>query len=246
MKQSIIYWSYIIILSVICQPNFAQDTTTVTMDAPTSLPQDSTQVDTQSIKKKKYDGARFMRIGVDAKSIVFPLLFPGKSMVEVSLDYKYREKSFLVTEAGWGRGAYDYPHMAYNTNAYYFRAGIENSLLTPRHPFDFDVAFVGFRYAIGVGNRGDATYTFDSPFGGTFTNTVDAESFFVHWGEAVAGMKLEVMPRLFLGWTGRAKFLFNNSRFKNIKPHYIAGYGNADNSTSFDIGLNVQYIIFKK
>lgn len=199
----------------------------------------------KSLNKKKYQGIQFLRIGADIKSIVMPVIFSGKSFVEIAADYKYKDKLYWAGELGWGNGTYDYPHLNYSTKTTYLRLGLDNSILNPKYERDFDIAFVGFRYGMGLGKRSVATYAFDSPFGGEFSNEVDAESFFVHWGEIVAGMKLEIIKNVFVGWTGRAKFLFNNSAFETIKPHFVAGYGNADKSTSFDIGLYVQYKLFQ-
>lgn len=235
----IVVW--IIVLQLFNNSSIAQIDSTYTDS--TSIQKDSVHVDTIKMKKK-YEGERFLRIGTDVKALTFPVLFPGKSFAEFTLDYKYKDKTYAGAEIGWGKGNFDYPHLKYSTNTFYLRAGLDNSLLALRHSQDYDIVYAGFRYAMGFGNRSFATYSFDSPFGGEFVGEYDPERYFVHWGEVLFGMKVEIYPRCFLGWTGRAKFLFNKNTFETISPFYIAGYGNADRATSFDMSLYASFLIF--
>lgn len=202
-------------------------------------------VDSTSVKKKKYGGYYQWRVGTDLARIGFNFINPGKMGYDFQVDFKDRDKIYWTAEAGYGRGKIDYEQLKYTTHTTYLKVGLDNAMLKPGGEKDFDIVFLGVRYAAAYGNRSDATYSFDSPFGGVYEGVQEGQNFFVHWGEITLGMKLEVWKRVFMGWTARGKFLFNPGVFKEISPNYIAGYGSADNATSFDINLYLSYALIR-
>lgn len=202
-----------------------------------------TQLPADTSKPKMTDHQ--LRLGIDMSRFLANALQADKQSYEVALDYHFRTKVYLVAEAGAGWGKVDFDYLKYNSNTVFARLGIEQSLLDLQSEKDFDMAFVGLRYGAGFGQRTEASYIVGSPFGGSANGTIPAQSFFVHWGELVAGLKLEVLPRTFLGWTLRAKFLLNSGTFKELAPSYIAGYGPGDKSTNFDINFYLSYALFR-
>lgn len=226
----------------------AQDNTAIFPTDSVSI-KDSSQkaisAENTKLPKQKYAGPYQWRLGIDIARIGFNIADPNRQTYELQLDYKDSDKRYWVLETGYGSGKVDFDYLAYKTQAGFIKIGLDNSMFKPMSKRDFDIVFFGVRYGMALGNRQEATYSFDSPFGGTFVGTADPESFFIHWGEVNIGMKLEVWKRVYLGWTGRAKFLFNAGTFKEIKPTHIAGYGSADKSTSFDINLYLSYALIR-
>lgn len=240
--QCIKIWMLAIVACCIGLQAKAQDT------VQTSVPAEDTlaRVDTvPEVPAQKFDGIYQWRVGIDLMRIGFNFSNPQRQGFDLQADYRDRNVHYWAAEAGFGKGKIDYGHLSYNATNAYLRIGVDQAMLKPERRTDFDIVFIGARYGAAFGQRSEATYTFDSPFGGEYTGTQPAQSYFVHWGEVLFGMKLEVWKRCFMGWTVRGKFLFNGGIFKEITPDYIAGYGSADKPTTFDVNLYLSYALFR-
>jgi hypothetical protein len=62
-----------------------------------------------------------------------------------------------------------------------------------------------------------------------------------HWGELVFGMKGELFPNFFFGWSFRAKFPFAVTKDDNIKPYIVPGIGKITGGTPFDFSVGLYY-----
>lgn len=195
------------------------------------------------VKKPKTPYVHQFSIGYDLSSIVFNIVQPGSSSYEITADYALRNNLFLAAETGFGNGSIDYDHLQYETNSYFIRVGVNKSLLDKLANHDFDIAFIGARYGIGIGQRGEATYFVPSPFGPDIPGHLDAQSFLVHWGELTAGIRVEFWKGIYAGWNVRAKFMLNPGVFGQLAPNYVAGYGKGDKSTSFGFNFYLCYAL---
>jgi hypothetical protein len=149
----------------------------------------------------------------------------------------------MNAEAGFGKGTIDYSYLNYNTNSFFIKGGVQKVMVERIGPNDFDGVFVGANYGFAAGKRTEASYTVTSPFGTEKSGTVPAQNFTAHWGELVAGIRVEFLPHIFVGWNLRGKFLLNAGSFKELSPNFIAGYGKGDKSTVFDFNFYLCYAI---
>ncbi len=200
-------------------------------------------IDTSSKKKIKTPYIHQFRIGVDISRIAFNIMYPSKQGYEVQADYLLPRQLYLAAEAGFGRGKVDYDNLKYDNKSIFVRIGIEKQFLDVISTKDFDIGFIGARYGIGIGSRGDATYTISSPFGTPTEGSIPAQNFVVHWGEITGGIKVELWQGIFAGWNIRGKFMMNSGVFKQLAPGYIPGYGRGDKTTVFDFNFYLSYAI---
>jgi hypothetical protein len=184
-----------------------------------------------------------VRFGFDISRIAFNLANTSRYSYEMQADYSRNAKLYMVAEAGWGGSTTDYEHLKYKGSNFFLRAGVDQSLLDRMGLTDFDMAFLGIRYGIGLGNRSEASFLVPSPFGPPAQGTEPAESYIVHWGEVTAGVKVEMWKGFFAGWNMRMKFLLNPGRFERLSPSYIAGYGKGDKTTAFDFNFYLSYAL---
>lgn len=199
---------------------------------------------TAAAKKKRAAFERQLRFNIDIYKPIASLAYPSRYSYELMADYTFREDKYLVIEAGYGGGKIDYPNLKYKTYNGFLKAGIDISMFDRLDSKDWDIILVGFRYGIGVGQRGPADFIVDNPFGAPRTDRVDARNFIAHWGEITAGMRFELLPRFFAGWNVRAKFFLNSGTFDGqVSPNNIAGYGKGDQSTSFDFNFYLSYAL---
>jgi hypothetical protein len=205
----------------------------------TSITNDSTI----HVKQRKEPAVRQLRFGIDMFRIAYSLMYPSRQGYEVQADYLIGKKLYALAEAGFGKGKVDYDNLRYDNNGYFLRVGLDQQFLDIVNSRDFDIGFIGIRYGIGSGNRGEATYLVPSPFGPAKEGKVDAQQFVVHWGEITGGIKVEFWKGFFAGWNVRGKFLLNSGIFKELAPNYIPGYGKGDKSTVFDFSIYLSYAL---
>jgi len=184
-----------------------------------------------------------LRVGFDISRIAFNLMYPSKQAYEVQADYALRGKLYFAAEAGLGSGKIDYSNLKYSNTGFFVKAGVDNSILDKLTDSDFDMAFIGARYGMGVGKRSDATYIVTNLFGPPVSGTIPGQNFVVHWGELVAGIKVEFLKHLYAGYTMRGKFLLNSGVFKELAPNYIPGYGKGDKTVVFDFNFYLSYAV---
>lgn len=216
--------------------------------AQATLPSDTTVAtpapDTAATKKlPKLPYVHQFRLGFDLGRVAFNFMYPSRQGYEIQADYAMRGKLYAAAEGGFGRGRIDYDNLKYTTSSYFVRIGIDQSVLDRLGAYDFDMAFIGVRYGIGMGQLSEATYLVPSLFGPPAEGSVPGKNYTVHWGEIVGGIKVEVGKGIFVGWNFRGRFMFNAGTFKELAPNYIAGYGKGDKSTVFDFNLYLSYAI---
>ncbi|MEZ5016264.1 MAG: DUF6048 family protein [Flavipsychrobacter sp.] len=174
----------------------------------------------------------------------FTTLFQDRyTNYEMEVDYYWKKEGYLSLEGGYGTATVDYTDLKYNSTNTFVKVGYNKSMLSRIMPKDWDMAFIGVRYAVGFINRGDANYLIvDSTWGNT-PGVVAGKTLTAHWAEVVGGVKVEVYKGFFLGWTARGKFLLNQKQFKELPPSYMAGYGKGDKNTIFDFNFYFSYAI---
>lgn len=192
------------------------------------------------------DSAHQLRLGFDISRILFNEMQKDKEKrisYELELDFYWRRDLYVVAEGGWGNASLNYPDLAYNSSNIFFRAGINKSLLPRLAQNDWDMAFIGLRYGVGLINRSDASYMITDSTWGTVSGNVPATNLTAHWIELTGGVRVEVAKHLFLGWNMRGKFMLNAKQFTELPPYNIAGYGKGEKNTVFDFNIFLSYAI---
>lgn len=195
-------------------------------------------------KKAKQPYQPQVRLLFDVGNFALNFTESGRKDYEFCIDYLYKNNWYLVAEGGIAKGNIDFNNLKYQTNSSYLRIGGDKSLLPAIHNRDFDIVFFGFRYGAGFGTRSEVYYEIPSQFGPTRDGQLEAQNFFVHWGEMTGGIRVELWKGIYAGWNFRARFLLNPKTFEQkLTPNYIAGYGNADKGTSFGFNIYLGYAL---
>lgn len=204
--------------------------------------QDTTTAKPKRRKEIKADGHQ-LRIGVDIVNPIMNAFMKTRQNYELGLDYYFKKEVYLVAEGGFGDAKVDYTDLKYTTNSTFVRVGVDKCMLQRLFPGDWDMAFIGMRYGLGMIQRGPATYTIDNPLWGPTTGTIDSRNFTAHWAEITAGVRVELLKGFVAGWNVRAKFMLNAKSFEDLSPAYISGYGKGDKSTAFDFNFYLCYAL---
>lgn len=187
--------------------------------------------------------SRQLRLGFDISRLVFNNIYQNRTGYELMLDMSLRKDLYLVAEGGTGYADIDYDNLKYRTDNTFFRLGFDKFMFPRKRPEDWDGAFVGLRYGLGLLNRSEAWYRTDDGLGGVTTGTAAGERSTAHWFELTGGMRMELLPRVFAGWNLRGRFLLNQRSFGDLLPAYIAGYGPGDKQAVFDFNFYLCYAL---
>ncbi len=176
-----------------------------------------------------------VKLGTDLSYAGLSLLKENRSLYELNADIDFYR--FLLT-ADFGLSDYDLidESFNYNNSGSYYRAGLDYNLLkiTP----DENTIYLGMRY-VASDYTENFNYYYSDPFYGDFQEDITAIKRNSRWFEMVLGMKVKVWDRIFLGWTGRFKFLKSTSSLPSSFGNYwIPAYGKGVNDTMW--GLNYQ------
>jgi len=186
---------------------------------------------------------RQVRLLVDVSKPIINALVPSRTSYEASLDWSVGRELYLVAEGGWGRASFDYPDLSYTSRSTFAKVGLDKSLLVRLDEKDWDGAQFGFHYGIAPVRISDARYTTSDTVWGGGAGVVPGRSGLYHWGEIAGGVRLQLVPQIFAGWNIRARFLLNQNSFPELRPSFVAGYGQGDRNTVFDFNVYVGYAL---
>ena len=186
----------------------------------------------------RYEGPR---VGVDISRFLLPAMSSGnRSGWELQADIPYKGNFFPTFETGMQWFDDKQATFHYKNNGAYGRLGIDMNIVKFESLKDHDFMFVGFRYGYAIFNQQPDSIT-TSNYWGSRVTSLDRHPMNAHWGELVFGMKGELLPNFFFGWSLRAKFPLVVTNDQNIKPYIIPGLGKTGNGTPFDFSINVSY-----
>ncbi len=203
------------------------------------------QADSQrnNVIEKKMPVQHQLRLAVDISKPIANIVSKDKSSYELQLDYSLKNDVYFILEGGFGNSVIDYPDLKYNTTNSFARIGFDKSMLQRLFPNDWDMIFVGMRYGVGFIKRSEASFTTNDNFWGVTTGTIPAVHLTAHWAELTGGLRLELLKGFYAGYTIRAKFLLNQSPFRELPPAFVAGFGKIEKTTSFDFNFYLCYAI---
>ncbi len=186
----------------------------------------------------RYEGPR---IGVDLSRLLLPYLQDAKrSGWEIQADIPVKGNLFPTFETGMQWFDEERDNFRYKNNGPYARLGLDLNILKFESLSDDDIVFVGARYGFSR-FRHQATAIGYSNYWGDLETTVPERTLNAHWAELVFGMKGELMPNIFLGWSLRAKFPFAKTKDPNMDPYIIPGIGKTSGDVPFDFSLGFYY-----
>ncbi len=186
----------------------------------------------------RYEGPR---VGIDLSRFLLPYLQTAKrNGWEIQADIPYKGNLFPTFETGMQWFDDKQKTFHYKNNGTYARVGLDMNIVKFQTLKDHDFVFIGFRYGYSMFNQQtDSIGT--SNYWGSISTSLPRHPMNAHWGELVFGMKGEILPNFFFGWSLRAKFPFSISKDDNIHPYIIPGIGKTGGGTPFDFSVGVYY-----
>lgn len=199
--------------------------------------------ETDTVVKSTFRG---LRLEVDLVPIASNFIFKGEQYgYEAGIYADIKHKYFPAFEMGFaGANKTSAEAVNFTTSGLYGRVGVDLNLIKPKKdqkPTN-NIFFAGAR--IGF-----------SPFAYSFTNVVVPNNYWGTditqnfnnltttrvWFEIVAGMRVEVLKNIYMGWTVRNKKLLGQDVPGEFQPWYIPGFGVKGEGSSWGVNYNIGY-----
>lgn len=187
-----------------------------------------------------------IRIGMDLSKAFLPVWTDDYRAWVFQFDRAVGKNVYAVLDAGWGQSNTQTKTLQYTSSNWYCAAGVEKTFFEQLFPGDLDNASIGLRYGFAPVYRGAATFTIQDPIWGNTLGQVMEKRLVAQWLELTGGFRMEIAPRVFMGWTVRAKTLVNPNTVRELPPLYLVGFGRGEKNPAFDYNLYLMLGIGKR
>ena len=188
------------------------------------------------------------RVGIDLARFIYYFAEPAERGAEVSLDFEVASNVYPVLEAGFSTLSETVDGAAYSSSGPYGRVGIDYNLLAMRDRSVHHAATIGARYAASWFSQEADNIVIPSDYWGDYVIDSYQSSLFGHWVELVTGIRAEVLPNLFFGWSVRYRILLNPDMDPRVTPLLVPGYGRgtAERGLGFTYAVAYKIPLLKK
>lgn len=184
-------------------------------------------------------------VQVDVASAVSSFLSKGETYsYEAAVQADFRHKLFPVVELGvGGANKLTTDNIGFKTNGLFGRIGVDLNIISPKKDqkpttnlflAGIRLGMTSFKYDIS-----NVIIT-DDYWGGSQLIPYNGNSCTKVWYEISAGVRVEVVKNIFMGWTVRTKSLITQDKAGNASPWYIPGYG-VNNGGNWAINYTIGY-----
>ncbi|MDD3321844.1 MAG: DUF6048 family protein [Paludibacter sp.] len=200
------------------------------------------KTDTNIPKPVLFNG---ITIHADVSSLVSYYISSGETFSsEGGLQFDLRHKFYPIVEIGFaGANKITSDDIEFKTSGVFGRVGIDLNLLKQKEnskPLNnmflggIRIGFTNFSYDV-------SNVTISNEYWGpdeilNYNN----QSATKVWYEIVAGVKVEVIKNIYMGWTVRNKHLLNQDVVGEISPWYIPGFG-INSSSAWGFNYTIGY-----
>lgn len=183
------------------------------------------------------------RFGLDLARFAYVLAEPSEIGAEVSLDFEVIRDLYPVVELGYSSIFENEDFFDYSAGGAYGRVGIDYNLINLKDRSEHHSFTIGMRYGISIFNQEASNIIVPNPYWGDYLRSSYEKSLKGHWAEIVAGVKAEMLPNLFMGWSLRYKILLNPEMDPLVPPYLVPGFGSGGKDTNFGISYSIFYKI---
>ncbi len=193
------------------------------------------KTDTNTVKKNKINIIKDLRVEIDIAPIITTLLSKGdtysfEGAVQTTLFHKY----FPVVEFGFaGADRNSSENVNFTTNGGFMRLGTDFSVMKQKTKSikNQNYFLIGGRLGFSAFNYSMTNLIINDEYWGesktyNFTDLPATKL----WFEIVAGVRVEIVKNIYMGWSIRNKRMLTNDKDGKFSPWYVPGFG--INSTS--------------
>lgn len=202
---------------------------------------------TPTHSEKKFDpvATPYWAIGTNLGRMIYQWSFFAPQEYNLFINLPIKKQFHSEVEIGRGHHEIDFTHLKYQTSSWFFNIQFQYNIISSYHTQDKDRFYIAPYWALHHGSIQNAELLIEQP-NFTLSESLENQQFLKSSFGIKVGVEVEVFPKLFLSWQGQAGLLIASNKFKEIKPMYIAGYGNSDQNIGFRFGFNISYYFLVK
>lgn len=183
------------------------------------------------------------RFGIDLARFVYILADPSEIGAEVSADFELIRNLYPIVELGYSSINETETLFKYAANGIYGRVGIDYNLLKLKDRSQHHAITFGARYGLSVFTHSAEDIYIQNAYWGDYVAPAYSKDLRGHWVELVGGIKAELLPNLFMGWSFRFKILLNPDMDPLVNPQLVPGFGTGGKNRNFGINYSIYYKI---
>ena len=184
------------------------------------------------------------RIGYDASGLTLLYFQPERRIHTLSLDYEIKREIYPVLELGWQNVKIEKDQYHYHSDGKFARVGLDINLIRDENPVNYDMGFAGFRYGFSYMNQSASHIIIEETYWGDLTGSEIVENqLMVHWISVGGGLRAEVFPNFFMGWSLFANLKLARTGDANMDPYNIPGFGSGSRRLALTINYSLYYRI---
>lgn len=200
--------------------------------------------DSSAVKSTRHG----LRVGVDLYKVTRAIYDDKYKGLELVGDYRLTRRYYLAAEIGNEQKRTDEDRLDFTTKGSYIKLGVDYN--TYENWLDMEnIISVGARYGFSTFSQELHSYRIYNPhpYFGPEHQVITNEEFSglnANWLELVAGLKAEVLPNLYLGFSARINYLISQKVPENFDNLYIPGFHRTyDGNIGVGFNYTVSYFI---
>lgn len=189
-----------------------------------------------------------LRLGTDLYRLVRTQADSAFSGWEIVADFRLKKEFYIALEMGNEVRSIQREQINFTTNGSYIKVGFDYNLYENGQGMDNQV-FLGLRYATSAHSQEVnryLVYNRNHYWPDQETNrgysTGLREGLSASWVEVVAGMKVEVINNVFMGFSLRLTRLLNDQKPENFDNLYIPGFNRKTDENVFGANFNYSLV----
>ncbi len=198
---------------------------------------------TDTVVKTAFRG---LVLEIDLASIASNFIYKGELYgYEAGISANLKQKYFPTIEIGFaGANKTSIDALNFKTSGLYGRLGVDFNLIKPKKDKEptHNIFFAGARIGFSPFSYSYKNAVVENNYWGTqiSQNYNDITTTKV-WIEVVAGMRVEVLKNIYMGWTVRNKKLLGTDILGEIDPYYIPGFGKKSDGGNWGVNYAIGY-----
>ena len=184
------------------------------------------------------------RIGYDAGGLALLYFEPERRIYTFSLDYEIKQDIYPVLEFGWQNVRIENEQYRYFSDGKFARIGVDINMFKYDNPVDYDMGYAGIRYGFSHMTHSANNIIIEETYWGDITSMEVAENQLnAHWVSLGGGLRAEVFPGFFMGWSLFANIKLAQTKDANMDPFNVPGFGSGSKKVSLTINYSLYYRI---
>ncbi len=183
------------------------------------------------------------RFGIDLARFIYIFTDPSEIGAEASVDFEIHKNIYPVFELGYNSISESEELFDYSAGGVYARTGMDYNFLPMKDRSVHHSMTIGFRYGMSVFSHSAENVQIANSYWSEYMPEPYENNLTGHWLEIVGGLKTELVPNLFLGWSVRYKILLNPGMDPAMIPELIPGYSTGGENRAFGFSYSILYKI---